>query len=51
MMSPAPLAGVRMVEIPAFLAAPLGPMSLDQLGTEVIRIDPIGANIDYLATG
>jgi 2-methylfumaryl-CoA isomerase len=43
----APLAGVRIVEISAFVAAPLGSMTLAQLGADVIRIDPIGGNIDY----
>lgn len=44
---PAPLAGVRVVEVSAFVAAPLGSLSLAQLGADVIRIDPIGGNIDY----
>ncbi|MCI0142622.1 CoA transferase [Arthrobacter bambusae] len=44
---PAPLAGLRVVEISAFVAAPLGGMTLAQLGAEVIRIDPIGGNIDH----
>lgn len=43
----APLAGMRIVEVSAFIAAPLGAMTLAQLGAEVIRIDPIGGNIDY----
>ena len=38
----APLAGMRVVEVSAFIAAPLGAMTLAQLGAEVIRIDPIG---------
>lgn len=42
----APLAGLRIVEVSAFIAAPLGAMTLAQLGAEVIRIDPIGGNID-----
>jgi 2-methylfumaryl-CoA isomerase len=42
----APLAGLRVVEVSAFVAAPLGGMTLAQLGAEVIRIDPIGGNID-----
>jgi 2-methylfumaryl-CoA isomerase len=41
-----PLAGLRIVEVSAFVAAPLGGMTLAQLGAEVIRIDPIGGNID-----
>ena len=43
----APLRGLRIVEVSAFIAAPLGAMTLAQLGAEVIRIDPIGGNIDY----
>lgn len=43
---PAPLAGLKVVEISAFIAAPLGGMTLAQLGADVIRIDPIGGNID-----
>lgn len=41
-----PLAGLRVVEVSAFIAAPLGGMTLAQLGAEVIRIDPVGGNID-----
>jgi 2-methylfumaryl-CoA isomerase len=43
----APLTGLRVVEFSAYVAAPLGGMSLAQLGAEVIRIDPIGGNIDF----
>ena len=43
---PAPLAGLKVIEISAFIAAPLGAMTLAQLGADVIRIDPIGGNID-----
>lgn len=43
---PAPLTGLTVVEISAFVAAPLGGMTLAQLGADVIRIDPIGGNID-----
>ncbi|MFJ9179343.1 CoA transferase [Streptomyces sp. NPDC102360] len=42
-----PLAGLRVVEVSAFVAAPLASMTLAQLGAEVIRIDPLGGNIDY----
>ena len=42
-----PLSGLRVVEVSACIAAPLGGMTLAQLGAEVIRIDPIGGNIDY----
>ncbi len=41
------LSDLRVVEVSAFVAAPLGGMTLAQLGAEVIRIDPIGGNIDY----
>lgn len=42
-----PLAGLRVVELSAFVAAPLGGMTLAQLGADVIRIDPIGGNMDF----
>ena len=41
------LSGLRVTEVSAFIAAPLGGMTLAQLGAEVIRIDPLGGNIDY----
>jgi len=41
-----PLSDVRVVEVSAFIAAPLGGMTLAQLGADVILIDPIGGNID-----
>lgn len=41
------LNGLRVIEVSAFIAAPIGGMTLAQLGAEVIRIDPIGGNIDY----
>jgi 2-methylfumaryl-CoA isomerase len=41
------LSGLRVVEVSAFIAAPLGGMTLAQLGADLIRIDPIGGNIDY----
>ncbi len=41
------LAGLRVVEGSAFVAAPLGGMTLAQLGAEVIRFDPIGGGLDY----
>ena len=40
------LQDLRIVELSAFVAAPLGGMSLAQMGAEVIRIDPIGGGID-----
>ncbi|MGH2938442.1 MAG: CoA transferase [Solirubrobacterales bacterium] len=41
------LAGMRVVEGSAFVAAPLGGMTLAQLGAEVIRFDQIGGGLDY----
>src|SRR5579864_8129608 len=41
------LADLRVVELSAFVAAPLGGMTLAQMGAEVIRIDPIGGGIDH----
>jgi 2-methylfumaryl-CoA isomerase len=41
------LQDLRNVEISAFVAAPLGGMTMAQMGAEVIRIDPIGGGIDY----
>jgi 2-methylfumaryl-CoA isomerase len=45
---PAPiLKGLRVVEGSAFVAAPLGGMTLAELGADVIRFDPIGGGLDY----
>ena len=41
------LSGMRIVEGSAFIAAPLGGMTLAQLGADVIRFDPIGGGLDY----
>lgn len=41
------LDGLRVVEISAFVAAPLGGMTLAQLGAEVIRVDPPGGGLDF----
>lgn len=41
------LSGMRVVEGSAFVAAPLGGMTLAQLGAEVVRFDPIGGGMDY----
>jgi 2-methylfumaryl-CoA isomerase len=46
-MTNAALAGLRIVEGSAFVAAPLGGMILAQLGADVIRFDPIGGGLDY----
>ena len=41
------LSGMRVVEGSAFVAAPLGGMTLAQLGADVIRFDTIGGGLDY----
>ena len=41
------LEGLRIVEGSAFVAAPLGGMTLAQLGADVIRFDAIGGGLDY----
>src|SRR6476661_8686198 len=41
------LADLRIVELSAFVAAPLGGRTMAQFGAEVIRIDPIGGGIDF----
>ncbi len=45
-MSAQILSGLRLIEGSAFVAAPLGGMTLAQLGAEVIRFDPIGGGLD-----
>ena len=44
-MSPI-LDGMRIVELSAFIAAPLGGATLAALGADVIRVDPPGGGID-----
>jgi 2-methylfumaryl-CoA isomerase len=46
-VTPGILAGMRVVEASAFVAAPLGGMTLAQMGAEVIRIDLPGGGLDY----
>ncbi len=41
------LEGMRIVEGSAFVAMPLGGMTLAQMGADVIRFDPIGGGLDY----
>jgi 2-methylfumaryl-CoA isomerase len=41
------LSGMRVVEGSAFVAAPLGGMTLAQLGADVIRFDQIGGGLDH----
>ena len=40
------LAGMRLVECAAFIAAPFASLNLAKLGAEVIRIDPVGGGVD-----
>ena len=41
-----PLSGITVVEVSSFVAAPLCGMTLNQLGAQVIRVDPIGGASD-----
>jgi 2-methylfumaryl-CoA isomerase len=41
------LTGMRLIEGSAFVAAPLGGMTLAQLGADVIRFDQIGGGLDH----
>ncbi len=41
------LSGLKIIEISAFVAAPLAGLTLAQLGAEVVRIDPPGGGIDH----
>jgi 2-methylfumaryl-CoA isomerase len=45
-MTAGPLDGLTILEISSFVAAPLGGMTLAQLGADVIRIDPVGGAAD-----
>ena len=40
------LDGFRVIELSAFVAAPLGGATLAALGADVIRVDPLGGGID-----
>lgn len=40
------LSGLRVIELSAFVAAPLGGATLAALGADVIRVDPPGGGID-----
>jgi 2-methylfumaryl-CoA isomerase len=46
-VSPGILDGLRLIEGSAFVAAPLGGMTLAQLGADVIRFDQTGGGLDY----
>ena len=41
-----PLDGLTVLEVSSFVAAPLGGLTLAQLGAEVIRVDPVGGGPD-----
>lgn len=41
------LAGMRVVELSAFVAVPLAGLTLASLGADVIRVDPPGGGLDY----
>ncbi|HLH71370.1 MAG TPA: CoA transferase [Candidatus Dormibacteraeota bacterium] len=41
------LEGLRVLEISAFVAAPLGGATLAAMGADVIRVDPLGGGIDF----
>jgi len=41
------LDGMRVIEGSAFVAAPLGGMTLAQMGADVIRFDPLRGGLDY----
>jgi 2-methylfumaryl-CoA isomerase len=45
-MNPTPLSGLRVIEFSAFVAAPSAGLALAQLGADVVRVDPLGGNID-----
>jgi 2-methylfumaryl-CoA isomerase len=47
MSGPGILSGLTVVEGSAFVAAPLGGMTLAQLGADVIRFDQLGGGLDY----
>ncbi len=41
------LDSMRVIEAAAFVAAPLGGMTLAQMGADVIRLDTLGGGLDY----
>ncbi|MER6762757.1 MULTISPECIES: CoA transferase [Amycolatopsis] len=45
-MNPALLAGLRVVELSAYVATPLCGLTLAQLGADVIRVEPLGGAAD-----
>jgi 2-methylfumaryl-CoA isomerase len=45
-LAPGPLDGLTVWEVSSFVAAPLGGLTLAQLGADVIRVDPVGGGAD-----
>jgi 2-methylfumaryl-CoA isomerase len=45
-LGPGPLDGLTVWEVSSFVAAPLGGLTLAQLGADVIRVDPVGGAAD-----
>ena len=43
---PAPLEGLRIIDVSTYVAGPSGAMTMAQLGADVIRVDPIGGAPD-----
>ncbi len=48
---PGPLAGVRVVEVGVFMAAPFATMQLADLGAEVVKVEPPGSGEPVRSTG
>lgn len=45
-MTPTLLAGLRVVELSAYVATPLCGLTLAQLGADVVRVEPLGGAAD-----
>jgi crotonobetainyl-CoA:carnitine CoA-transferase CaiB-like acyl-CoA transferase len=41
----APLAGVRVLDLAAFLAGPVGPLVLAELGADVVKVEPVTGDV------
>lgn len=41
-----PLAGIRVIELSAYVASPLAGLVLAQLGADVVRVEPVGGQVD-----
>ena len=41
----APLAGVRVLDLAAFLAGPVGPLILAELGADVVKVEPLAGDV------